>query len=431
MASVQQEQNPPELAEAGIPHVPRVLGLRTVGAYLIGRREAILGLAACPQALWIGLLLVLSAGFAREYDGEDLLHEPWYLVIPLAASLATSFVLFGLVYLAARCPASASYRQFLTLYWLTAPLAWLYAIPVERMLSAGGATEANLWLLAIVSVWRVALITRVLSVILQAHPIQPFVVVMLFADTVMLALLRAMPMPIIAVMGGVRLTDAERTIQGTTLLAGVLGVISWPLWLTSTLWVVCGPARTWRWAVPSAPRHRVANGVWIAASLAVLGWGIILPFVQPEQLLRRQVERDMAAGRIAEGLDLMSQHARSDFPPHWEPPPHIGYGDNEPPLLDVLDMLESRPVAEWVRDVYWEIFRRDTINFGRYDSRLNADGITELERYQKHLDRMPVPAGETEFWQGIRTSVATAIQDRQAEAAEKAAAAEVPADEQP
>jgi len=35
----------------------------------------------------------LLPAFAREYDGEDLLHEPWHLLLPLVASLATSFIL--------------------------------------------------------------------------------------------------------------------------------------------------------------------------------------------------------------------------------------------------------------------------------------------------------------------------------------------------
>jgi hypothetical protein len=34
-----------------------------------------------------------------EYDGEDLLHEPWYLLVPLAASLAAWFGLFFLVWI--------------------------------------------------------------------------------------------------------------------------------------------------------------------------------------------------------------------------------------------------------------------------------------------------------------------------------------------
>ena len=109
--------------------------IRTLLLYLIGSRRAILDLAADRHGLWVGLLFVLSAGFAREYDGQDLLREPWHLLIPLGASLAASFALFlvacGPVFFQGegRPPFFSAYRSFLTLFWMTAPLAWLYAVP--------------------------------------------------------------------------------------------------------------------------------------------------------------------------------------------------------------------------------------------------------------------------------------------------------------
>jgi hypothetical protein len=103
--------------------------------YLVGNRAASLTLAAHPHAWIVGLIFVLSAGFAREYDGEDLLHAPWVLLYPLGASIISSFllylVLYGLRALKRLRGRSffAAYRSFLNLFWLTAPLAWLYAIP--------------------------------------------------------------------------------------------------------------------------------------------------------------------------------------------------------------------------------------------------------------------------------------------------------------
>ena len=135
--------------------------LQTLFLYLIGNRQAMFDIAADRRALFIGFLFVLSAGFAREYDGEDLIHEPWYLLIPLAASLLSSFVLYLVTYgvfistrqirgesvlfvdtdgLLKKKPLSgpsflSGYLSFLALFWCTAPLAWLYAIPYERFLS--------------------------------------------------------------------------------------------------------------------------------------------------------------------------------------------------------------------------------------------------------------------------------------------------------
>src|ERR1700751_1245326 len=126
------------------------MGLVTLLRFLIGDRAAILQLAGSRWTLLIGLLFVLSAGFAREYDGEDLLHEPWHLLLPMAASLVSSFLLYCILYGFSTFNRQdgpsffAGYRSFLSLFWLTAPLAWLYAIPYERFLDPLPATQANL-----------------------------------------------------------------------------------------------------------------------------------------------------------------------------------------------------------------------------------------------------------------------------------------------
>ena len=98
------------------------LRIRTLLLFLIGNRQAILDIAANRQALWIGALFVLSAAFARDYDGEDLLHEPWHLLIPFAASLVASFLLFMLIDFSVsagdgkKSSSFSAYLSFLTLF---------------------------------------------------------------------------------------------------------------------------------------------------------------------------------------------------------------------------------------------------------------------------------------------------------------------------
>jgi hypothetical protein len=74
-----------------LPVTP-TMQIRTLFFYLIGKSQAIIEIAGDKRAVWLGILFVLSAGFARDYDGEDLLHEPWHLTIPFAASLLTSLI---------------------------------------------------------------------------------------------------------------------------------------------------------------------------------------------------------------------------------------------------------------------------------------------------------------------------------------------------
>jgi hypothetical protein len=55
-------------------------------------------------------------------------------------------------------PENWSYKQVLTLVSLTSPPAILYAIPVERFTELSVARELNVWFLAIVALWRLALL---------------------------------------------------------------------------------------------------------------------------------------------------------------------------------------------------------------------------------------------------------------------------------
>src|SRR5439155_13152238 len=219
------------------------MGIRTLLRYLIGDWQAILDIAADRRAFWVGLLFVLSAGFAREYDGEDLWHEPWHLLIPLAASLVSSFVLFTICFVRVvnndpdRPSFFAGYRSFLTLFWMTAPLAWLYAVPYERFLGPVDAVRANLWTLGVVAAWRVALMVRVVSVLMGYRVLSAVFLVMLFADVVafLAVYLTPTPQPVFAIMGGIRRTETERLILAFTHNLTCLGILSAPVWLIGAL----------------------------------------------------------------------------------------------------------------------------------------------------------------------------------------------------
>ncbi len=338
--------------------------LTTIAQYLVGSRTAILLLAENTRTVWLGLLFVISAGFAREYDGEDLWSEPWHLLLPLVASLVTSLLLFLLVYLLSlRRHANVknvfmSFRTFLGLYWLTAPLAWLYAIPVERFLSAANSAGVNFWLLGIVALWRVILIIRVITVLFNARIETVLPVVMLFADSVLLLLLAYMPRPILAVMGGVRITDSEMTLATLSFLVHMVGMLAFPFWVIGSFVVFCFRQPAWSYQTSSGevPR-KIPPSVWAVALLSILVWIFILPFTQPEQRLRFQVERALRTGQLQEGVALMRDHRLEEFPPHWDPPPRLGYHERTPPIIDLVEIVAEGP-DDWVRHVYLDKFQR-------------------------------------------------------------------------
>ena len=94
---------------------------------------------------------------------------------------------------------------------------------MDRFLSVGDATRANLCLLAIVSFWRVLLITRVLSTLYVPDSrgmtfTEMGFVVMLFADTLAIYLMSLVSVQILVIMGGVRLTESEHVLAEAKLM---------------------------------------------------------------------------------------------------------------------------------------------------------------------------------------------------------------------
>lgn len=334
------------------------MSLLTLLKFLLGGRDAILQIARSRQALGLGLIFVLAAGFAREYDGEDLLHEPWHVLIPLAASLGSSALLYLLVRgAAARRGATepqwlSGYLDFLGLYWLTAPLALLYAVPFERLLSAADSVRANLGLLALVAAWRVLLMTRVVAVIYNARFAAALFIVMFFADTLAAFILVATPVPIVSFMGGIRLSESEAVLRAIVFNLRALTILTWPVWAIGAGIVAGRKSRSWSYVPAIGECRPVSWQLWGFGTIALGAWALVLPFTQPEQQLRRSVERDLRAGRIAEGLDTMSAHEPNDFPPHWDPPPRLAYREQRPDIVELQELLQDLHLKPWVRELY-------------------------------------------------------------------------------
>jgi hypothetical protein len=113
-------------------------------------------LALDQKHLIAGLLVTWIVGVGRWWDdpGARLLQRLGLGSVIYAFVLA---LVLWLIMLPLR-PQDWSYRRVLTFVTLTAPPAILYAIPVERMVDLETAGQLNLWFLALVALWRVALL---------------------------------------------------------------------------------------------------------------------------------------------------------------------------------------------------------------------------------------------------------------------------------
>lgn len=264
------------------------VNVRTLMQFLLGSRSAILSLASNRETLWLGLMLVISAGLVREFGRSNWLVKPWLVLIPLVASVLLSLVLFPVFELVARQRGASGqhywsrYRVFLGLFWMTAPLAWVYALPTERLLSPDNAAIINLWFLGIVSLWRVALVSRIFGVLFVPRVNEvvftgALFVVLLVVDT--LALCNFGGNRFVMMVGDSSDAPvAEFVIIHVMSAVAVLGVVTWPLWLVGTLAVALREGTPWSWTVTSTSSTRpVSRGLrtLVAASIAV--WFVLLP----------------------------------------------------------------------------------------------------------------------------------------------------------
>jgi hypothetical protein len=384
------------------------MSVLTILAYLLGSRPAIERVVVDPWAVWVGLALVLSAGLARSYRSRDLLAQPWHLILPVLVSLVMALFLYAI--LAAKLVSVGGPPAFLpglrsiaALVLLTAPLAWLYAIPYERFLPWPRAVRARLLTLAVVATWRVALTVRAVAVLLDDRVAVSLCLVLMVVDGVALAglilpaLVRAQtgkprglatPM-LLGVMSGIEASAPRIKEPGRDLLwrwtaiVTFLGMVSFPVW---AIGLDKAEASAARWQALLNQTETAAEpgfDVWLLAGGAIVFFAALLPWTQRKPRLRTRVESMLQCGREAEALRLMSAHSPADFPPGWVPPPEDHFRD-PPRLLDLVDIVTREPHADWVREVYLPRFRSylsDLLWYWFYDD--------DLEKVTTLLKRLP------------------------------------------
>ena len=155
------------------------MNIPTIGKFMIGRRAAILDICNTKNSIWVGLLFVVSAGFARDYDGEDLLHDPWYLLISMVASFVSATGLFfvlvviGLIRKQSGLINFGLYRKFLSLFAFGS-LVILFMDRTKETPSTGefnGVVRTSLWGcgLSSIAVWFLVLPSTQLKKIRRYH----------------------------------------------------------------------------------------------------------------------------------------------------------------------------------------------------------------------------------------------------------------------
>lgn len=320
--------------------------------FLIGNRGAIQRVSGSWWSLLIGALLVVTAGIARNYDHIDFLNDCEWLYGPFVASLITSLLVFSVVtsYLKlgkANTPPHGiqhNYLSFLSLYWMTAPCAWIYGIPVESFTDLLTATKWNIAFLTVVSLWRVILMVRSIHVLSGAGIGTCTVAILLPSSVVMFFGSFFKKLSLVGVMGGVRLPPHTQLLSEAT---GTLTSASFLLaFITCLIWFagLCNPEGVRAFAVRALPWNKATFPKRTLIScliLIALSMAAIYP-IQQKVRRNHQLSQLIKTKQYQEAVEYASQFNENEFSTiHYLPPnPYKIYGHNSesyPKLLSELD----------------------------------------------------------------------------------------------
>lgn len=197
--------------------------------------------------LALGLTFTWLAGVGRYWDSP---RAEWWQFAGLG-SLAYVVVLDAILWIVIRpltTHANFDYVHLLAFVALTSPPALLYAIPVERFCALATATTLNVWFLAVVALWRVALLAFYLRRGLALDWIRS-VLALLLPLAAIIGALAALNLEhvVFRFMAGLR--DDERSADdGAHAVVVLLHFIAMPLFLLTVIpWLGFVGAAFWKW----------------------------------------------------------------------------------------------------------------------------------------------------------------------------------------
>jgi hypothetical protein len=349
--------------------------------FLLGDAEAIRRLAGYGPGLAVGACLVISAGIAREYDRVFVAERPQLFVLPVVASLAAATLLYGSLRLFAlrgpRSGARGRYRAFLALFWLTAPLAWIYAVPVERFFAPVPAARLNIAFLAVVATWRVWLICRVAVVLFGVSPRRSFGAILLPSSLLVLGAGLFTQISLVPLMGGISLAPEARVLMRAAGVAAqgsvLVGAVALILLATS------GNRPT-----PAVPPRLPGRFPAVPVAALLLLWIGLAAIPQLEVRRNAHVDALVADARYREALELLSSFEPRDLAPTRSiapDPRRTGSGSSRhlPGLFAAMDGGE----ADWVRALYLDYL---AVQIGSEYYRPSVEALTD---YARALARLP------------------------------------------
>lgn len=412
---------------------------------LFGSATAIWSVAVGRNWWPLGPLLVLLTAIPRSYDQTWIAEKPFLWIFgPLIFSWFSGLFLFsvlnGLFLCWRRSPDlpkpgfSAQLASFMGLFWLTAPLAWLYALPVERFLDSLAATKANLVLLGLVATWRVLLIARVLNVVNRVPFFTGLVWVLVPACLEVVGVFLVgggVEKRILAGMGGMRNSPEE------DLMLDVLGNIAGAAFWGAPVFAVLGLVLTSRLprTLHPFPTPSPVRVPWPFLVVAAAAWIAVAIPAQRQVRRNATVEALLEANLPRAALDYLAAHSPADFAPGRPLPPKAFERDifeQLPPLFGTVQTND--PV--WVQEHLMHRLREMSVHLGpsRWEAKEwpNLSEDERREAYRRNLDSWLAPDAvgwelllrglttipEGQAWIATNRTLLSALADRAEEAPE-------------
>ncbi|HVK58378.1 MAG TPA: hypothetical protein VM735_06325 [Candidatus Kapabacteria bacterium] len=357
--------------------------------YQFGNAESIRRVAGSKYLLPVGTLLVLITSIPRNYDQTFIGEVPWWPLIPLVSSFVSgSFVFYVLKHgfiKEADGKFSRKYWMFLGLFWMTAPIAWLYGIPVERWMTARSAAVANLWLMGIVSIWRVALFSRVMSVIYEVPWLRTGGWVLLAASLEVAAVLffSGFGEAIGRGMAGMRNSPEQN------LIIGVLGTVFWTAVIAvPLLLIVLKSALRFPGKAKISELPECNKTPWLLLLCIAVIWGALA--ILPQQELAKEWKyRALLEGRKpGEALAYLNTLEAKDWPParSFRPDPYeFEVWRLFPDLMEQVNGSEKPWVQEKLLWVFERTFDHRFTRYKEEDYLKILKGIEKFESGEKWI----------------------------------------------
>lgn len=289
----------------------------TIGRFLIGERRAIESIANGRWVLCLGLIFITVAIVGLLDDQLLFFSDSWLFPgLLINASLFFLFT-FAVVKVAGRLRSHfetfTNCGAFLRCFVMTAPLAWLYGIPVEEVMTAHQTALFKVSLYAVITIWQILLMSRVTQVLFEIPPLRAFALIALPASIFTLGESHFQ----INNLGGVLTTNLSgetRNFLGwahTTFTTGSL-----VLCLTSVVMLLVLPKEEAKPWYPRSEKTRIAARSWWWSGL-VLALASLAAIVPQQRLRHLATFRQLIeAGRYAEASDFAESMTEEAFPPH-------------------------------------------------------------------------------------------------------------------